>query len=120
MKITARSVSTGLLSTLMAIVLMGSPTRALAQGPPSPQGYRQGFDGWDAAPNGFTRDIQQQGYRDGVDGARKDYGNHRRPNVNNRDEFRNYGGPERRVYRAAFFHGYRVGAAHYYGGPRPY
>ena len=42
---------------------------------------------WDVPPQEF-RDIQRQGYHDGIEGARKDYDNHRRPDVNNRDEYR--------------------------------
>ena len=42
---------------------------------------------WDAPPQEF-KDIQRQGYHDGIEGARKDYDNHRRPDVNNRDEYR--------------------------------
>ena len=34
------------------------------------------------------QEIQRQGFRDGIEGARKDSDNHRRPNVNNRDEYR--------------------------------
>src|ERR1700739_3746955 len=46
---------------------------------PPPPGYGPG--GWDAPPPEF-RDIQRQGFHDGVEGARKDFDNHRPPNVN--------------------------------------
>ena len=34
------------------------------------------------------REVQREGYHDGIEGARKDYNEHRRPDVNNRDEYR--------------------------------
>ncbi len=76
----------------------------------------QGPGGWDAPPSEFAQDVQRQGWRDGLDGARKDAENHRPPNVMNRDEFRNYRGPGRRLYRAAFQRGYNAFWAHQ-GGP---
>ena len=85
-------------------------------------GYGQqpgpGPGGWDAPPNDFRQDIQRQAWRDGLDGARKDAENRRPPNVLNRDEYRNYRGPARRLYRAAFQRGYNAFWAHQ--GPRPY
>ena len=59
--------------------------RASAQEGPPPPGYGQG--GWDAPPQEF-RDVQRQGFHDGIEGARKDFDNHRQPDVKNRDEFR--------------------------------
>ena len=88
--------------------------------PPPPAGYGPG--GWDNSPPEF-RAIQQQGFHDGIDGARHDFDNHRPPNVNNRDEFRHphVDGADRRMYRQAFARGYNVGVQHFYGsGPRPY
>lgn len=86
------------------------------QGPPPPPGYGQG--GWDAPPREF-RDAMQRGFRDGVEGARKDFENHRRPDPNNRDEFRNpkfIPRPDRRDYREGFRRGYAVAVQHMYGG----
>src|SRR5260370_1614165 len=62
---------------------------------------------WNAPPQEF-RDIQRQGYHDGIEGARKDYDNHRRPDVNNRDEYRHPHVPEsaRTDYREGFRRGY--------------
>ena len=89
--------------------------------PPPPPGYGQG--GWDQAPQEF-RDAQRRGFNDGVQGARKDYENHRPPNVNNRDEFRNpkfIAPPDRHDYREGFRRGYAVAVQHIYGGnPNPY
>ena len=95
----------------------------LAQGPPPPgyggNGYSQG--GWDAPPSDYRRDIQRNAFHDGIEGARRDAENHRTPNVMNRDEYRNYRGPDRRAYRQAFARGYQTFWSHS-GGPgrRPY
>lgn len=119
-------------AVLAAGFLIPSAT-LLAQGPPPPgygQGYNQGPGygpqgpgGWDAPPSDFTRDIQRRGFHDGIEGARKDAENHRSINVMNRDEYRNYRGPERRAYRQAFARGYQTFWSHQGpgpGGPRPY
>jgi hypothetical protein len=86
----------------------------------APQGPRYGQDndrgGWDAPPREF-RDIQRQGFRDGIEGFRRDMDNHRRPDVNNRDEYRSprvpYGA--RREYREGFRRGYNVAMRHSMG-----
>jgi hypothetical protein len=95
-------------------------------GPPPggpPPGYQQGGgrDGdWQNAPPEF-REWQQKGFRDGIEGARKDFENHRRFTPNNRDEFRhpNAPGPFRRDYKDGFRRGYQVGVQHMTGGPGP-
>ena len=68
---------------------------------------------WNFPPQEF-RDIQRQGYHDGIEGARKDYDNHRRPDVNNRDEFRHPHVPEsaRADYREGFRRGYETAWDH--------
>jgi hypothetical protein len=76
-------------------------------------------DKWDAPPAEF-RDIQRQGFHDGIEGARKDFDNHRSPNVNNRDEYRHpHVSPSAREdYREGFRHGYDVAMHHLVGEPR--
>ncbi len=88
-------------------------------GPPPPNAYGQDRGGWDAPPRAY-RQYQRQGFQDGVEGARKDVENHRRPNVNNRDEFRqpNVPGQFRRDYREGFRRGYNVGMQHLLNGRR--
>ncbi len=101
--------------------LLIPPATLIAQGPPPPPPYGYGQGGWDAPPSEFTRDVQRRGFSDGINGARHDAENRRIPNVMNRDEYRNYRGPERRVYRQAFERGYNVFWQHEGGqGPRPY
>ncbi len=107
---------------LLTGALLAAPAAMFAQGPPPPPpggyysqpGYYQG--GWDAPPNGFTRDLQRNAFHDGLYGAEQDLKNHRAVNVRNRDEFRNYRGPERGVYRASFQKGYYAFWNHYQGG----
>jgi hypothetical protein len=88
--------------------LMNAP-----QAPPPPHGFVQDRGGWDAPPQEF-REVQRQGFHDGVEGARKDVDNHRRPDVNNRDEYRHPQVPfgAREDYRAAFRRGYETAMAH--------
>ncbi|HTD95940.1 MAG TPA: hypothetical protein VK627_03400 [Edaphobacter sp.] len=103
-----------------AITLPLVPT-LVAQGPPPP-GYSGGYgqEPW-ASPPGEYQDIQRRGFHDGIEGARKDFENHRRPNVNNRDEFRhpeNVPGHDRRAYKDAFRRGYDMGVQHIMNGGR--
>jgi hypothetical protein len=71
--------------------------------------------GWEAPPQEL-QDVARRGFHDGVEGARKDYENHRRPDVRNRDEYRHPDMPrrDRRAYRQGFERGYNVGVEHIY------
>jgi len=84
----------------------------------SPSAYGQAYPqaGWDVPPQEY-RDVPRKGFQDGVEGARKDFQNHRRPDVNNRDEYRHphVSHNDRDEYRAAFERGYQTGVAHIYG-----
>ncbi|HEX8713130.1 MAG TPA: hypothetical protein VF730_14720 [Terracidiphilus sp.] len=79
-------------------------------------GYGQRGGDWDAPPPGLS-DIARRGYHDGIEGARKDYGNHRRPDVDNRDEYRHPDVPRGawQEYREAFRRGYERGMAYLTG-----
>ena len=72
---------------------------------------------WDTPPQEF-RDIQRQGFHDGIEGARKDYDNHRRPDVNNRDEYRHPHVPDsaKADYREGFRRGYETAMDHLMNG----
>ena len=88
-----------------------------AQPEPSSSGFIQDRDGgWDAPPSEF-REIQRQGFHDGIEGARKDFDNHRAPNVNNRDEYRHpHVSPSARDdYREGFRRGYDAAMRHLNG-----
>lgn len=73
-----------------------------------------------AVPSSDWQAVEQQGFRDGVRGAYKDAQNHRQPNVNNRDEYRNPDVPrgDRHAYREGFRRGYQVGVQHLMGSYR--
>jgi hypothetical protein len=108
---------------VLSLGMMGAAGPAMAQygyaqpgypPPPPPQAWGQ--RGWDAPP-GELRDVQRQGYLDGLQGAERDFQNHRIWNVNNRDEFRHphVPGNVRGDYRAGFKRGYYAAVAHYQG-----
>lgn len=67
-----------------------------------------------AVPPGDLQGAEQQGFHDGIEGARKDAENHRPPSVNNRDEYRHPSVPHHdwRAYRQGFRRGYHVGVEH--------
>lgn len=111
-----------------AVLFCGSGARAAVAATPQPyNGQQQGYypnDAW-AVPPSQMQAAEQRGFREGVRGAYKDAQNHRQPNVNNRDEYRNPDGPrrERRAYQQGFQRGYWTGVRHlmgYYNGPNPY
>jgi hypothetical protein len=81
---------------------------------PAAVGYQEG--GWDAPPPEF-REVQRKGFHDGIEGARKDFDNHRPPNVNNRDEYRHphVDASMRDDYREGFRRGYEVAMQHLAG-----
>ena len=64
------------------------------------------------------REIERQGFHDGIEGARRDFENHRRPDVDNRDEFRRPPVPPAswEEYRHGFRRGYQVGVEHLMNG----
>jgi hypothetical protein len=95
-----------------------SGARAQGPPPPPPPGYYN--QAWTQYPDDYHSDISRRAFHDGVEGARRDFENHRSPNVENRDEFRHppVGGHERHEYREAFRRGYEVGVEHIYRGHR--
>ncbi|HEY1501957.1 MAG TPA: hypothetical protein VGF88_20450 [Acidobacteriaceae bacterium] len=80
------------------------------QPPPPPRGD------WNTVPNEFD-EMHQRGFRDGIEGARRDFDNHRRPDVENRDEYRHPHVPYemREAYREGFRRGYARAMAHLSG-----
>jgi hypothetical protein len=105
---------------LLGITAMTTPrAQGVTQGPP-PQSYGQDRDrgGWDAPPREWN-DMQRRGFHDGIEGARRDVDNHRRPDVNNRDEYRrpNVDRQFWKAYRDGFRRGYEVAMSHLMGGP---
>ncbi len=101
--------TTGLGAVQASALPLGQPLSAYGQ------------DRWDMPPQEF-QEIQRQGFHDGIEGARKDFDNHRRPDVNNRDEYRDpqVSPGQREAYRDGFRRGYQQGASHLMGGnPQP-
>lgn len=101
--------ATGLVATKSYAAPAGSANPAVTQD-------RDDRGGWDAPP-GELNEIQRRGFHDGIEGARRDFDNHRRPDVNNRDEYRHPHLPpeEREAYRDGFRRGYRMGVRHLWG-----
>lgn len=104
------------LGVVALTTLAFAPASLIAQGPPPP-GYGPP-QSWEAPPSQYQQEIQRRGFHDGIEGARKDYENHRRPDVNNRDEYKhpNVDHRDRRAYREAFRQGYTVGVQHLMNG----
>lgn len=98
----------------------GGPEPGYGAPPPPPPPPAARGD-WDTVPNEFN-DAQRRGFHDGIEGARHDFDNHRRPDVNNRDEYRhpNLPGGLREAYRDGFRRGYDRGWAHLTGQPWRY
>ena len=108
------------LGTMAVLIGLGLTTLGVAgvkaqEGPPPPGYYNQP---WTRSPDQYRSDIGRRGFHDGIEGARRDFQNHRPPNVNNRDEYRhpNVGGQARHEYREAFRRGYQVGVQNIYNG----
>jgi hypothetical protein len=105
---------------LALVALYPSAQKSIAAAAPEPAGFGQ--ERWEIPPGEFN-DIQRRGFHDGIEGARRDDGNRRSPNVNNREEYRNNDMPRnvRRIYKEAFRRGYDMAASHLWngGGPPP-
>jgi hypothetical protein len=107
--------------SLGASSLVSAKASAAPLGPVA-SGYAQDRDHdgdrWDAPPAEF-REIQRQGFHDGIEGARKDFDNHRMPDVNNREEYRHpHVSPSAREdYKEGFRRGYDVAMRHLVGEP---
>lgn len=84
-------------------------TKALAM----PAGYVQDRGQWDAPPAELD-EVGRRGFHEGIEGARKDYENHRQADPNNREEFRHPPVHERdrEAYRRGYERGYRLAFDH--------
>jgi hypothetical protein len=71
--------------------------------------------GWDAPPQEF-REVQRQGFHDGIEAGRVDFENHYEPVVERRREFRDPPvAPEfREDYRDGFRRGYNAAFSHFH------
>ena len=100
------------LFALSLTCLAPSKTTAFAAGAPA-AAAQDNHGGWDAPPAEF-REAQRQGFHDGIEGARKDFDNHRPPSVENRDEYRHphVSRDLREDYREGFRAGYDRAMSH--------
>ena len=104
-----------LLIPTLALTLLASAGSAFAQ-----QYY--------GAPEGYyahraEEAMEQRGFYDGMKGADRDFQNHRRPDVNNRDEYRDpdsVPGWAQQEYREGFRRGYYARVHDIYGNDRDY
>jgi len=98
------------LLAIAAGVVSSSPSTLYAA---APQGQAYIQPGWDTPPAEF-RDVQRQGFHDGIEGARKDFDHHRMPDVNNREEYRHphVDRSVREDYREGYRRGYEVAMHH--------
>ena len=90
-----------LLVPALAITLMGGAKSAKAQ-------EYYGQPQWGYQQHQAEEAWERRGFYDGVKGAERDFGNHRRPDVNNRDEYREPDLPRwaAHEYREGFRRGY--------------
>ena|SRR5579862_1387783 len=83
-----------------------------AQAPASPAlAFQQ--SAWDTPPAEF-REVQREGFHDGIDAARKDFDNKRKPDASNRDEYRHprVAPSAQADYREGFRRGYDAAINH--------
>ena len=117
-------------STFGIAMIVGAPSARAAKASPLLLAFGQAQyypnQPW-ANPPSDWRAAEQKGFRDGVRGAYKDAQNHRQPNINNRDEYRNpdrddIPGGDVGAYQQGFRRGYWTGVQHlmgYYRGSYP-
>ena len=103
-----------LLLPTLAVALIGGGTNALAQQyygpPPFAYGQHEAEEAW-----------EHRGFYDGMEGALHDFSNHRRPDVNNREEYRDPDYVPRwawHEYREGFRRGYYIRVRQLYYGWR--
>lgn len=100
---------------IICLALPALPSIAPAEAPATPAIAQYSDQGAYAGPYDQAR---QRGFEDGIEGAIKDFGNHRRPDPNNRDEFRHPRVPRqlRDAYRDGFTRGYQQGMSELMSG----
>jgi ribosome modulation factor len=87
--------------------------------PPPPQPVQPSFGaafGWNGM-TGQVSEFQRRGYQEGIVGAQRDMENHRRPDPDNRDEYRNPNVPSQfqDEFREGFRRGYSQTISQAYG-----
>lgn len=103
-----------MLAAVAVAMGMMAVSAAAQYGPPPARYY--------GAPAPVQNDFAQRGYADGVQGAQRDFENHRIWDVNNRDEYRkpHVPGYVRGDYREGFRRGYYDTVRRFEHGRGPY
>jgi hypothetical protein len=83
----------------------GIATSAAAAAQPAPSGFYQERP-WDQPPNEY-RDVQSQGFREGIEAARHDYDSHSRKDADDHDRYRHP--PVDRRFADDYRNGFREG-----------
>ena len=96
-----------------AFLLLSTPRINAAPLASQPINFAQDRDDWDR-PSDAWNDVQRRGFHDGIEAARSDYAYHRRPDADDREEYRHphVPGPMREAYRESFMRGYNVAMSH--------
>ena len=96
-----------------AFLLLSAPHINAATPASQPANLAQDRDDWQRPPDAWN-DVQRRGFHDGVEAARSDYSYHRRPDADDREEYRHphVPGPLREAYREGFMRGYNVAMSH--------
>ena len=106
------------LSGCAVLLLLSAPcSHASSLTPPAP-GFAQDRDDWDRPDNAWN-DAQRRGFHEGIEAARGDVANRRRPDADDHDSYRHphVPGPMRQAYRDGFLRGYNVAISHLAGPP---
>ncbi|HEY6491563.1 MAG: hypothetical protein WCC26_11265 [Terracidiphilus sp.] len=98
-----------------SLTLLGPGTVHALAAPASPAAGAQDR-AWDAPPDEF-RDVQRQGFHDGIEAAHHDADHHRHADADDHDAFRHPHVPrdQRDAYREGFRRGYERAMAHFQG-----
>ncbi|MFZ0745435.1 MAG: hypothetical protein WAM85_13575 [Terracidiphilus sp.] len=107
------------LSALAGALTLLSPVMLKANAAPTGTpaiGAVQDHGDWDAPPQEF-REVQRQGFHDGIEAARKDFEHHRHADADDHDQYRHPHVPhdQRDDYRDGFRRGYQRAMAHLSG-----
>ena len=95
-----------------AFLLLSAP-RLHATSVSQPAGFAQDRDDWERPPDAWN-DVQRRGFHEGIRAARDDYRDQRRPDADDRPEYRHppVPGGLRQAYREGFMRGYNMAMSH--------
>src|SRR3954468_15464758 len=90
-------------SACAAFTLLSAPRIQASSPAPLVPGLAQDRDDWDRPDNAWN-EVQRRGFHEGIEAAREDVANRRRPDADDRSEYRHprVPGPMRQAYRESF------------------